>query len=104
MNPADMTAQTLINLPLGEHASTLFLSVPHAVELVRRKGLVTCLRGIADAIRADFLRWPEFDKSARVAAHSAQGVIELIPVAMASATASSRSTATLTTTAWVCTP
>ena len=99
MNPADMTAQTLINLPLGQLASTLLLSVPHAVELVRRKGLVTCLRGIADAIRADFLRWPEFDKSARVAAHSAQGVIELIPVAMASATASSRSTATLTTTA-----
>ena len=63
-----MTVQSHINRPLGEHASTLFLSVPHAVELVRRKGLVTCLRGIADAVRADFLRWPEFDKSARVAA------------------------------------
>ena len=51
---------------------------------MRRKGLVTCLRGIAEAIRADFLGWPEFDKTARVAAHSAhsaQGVIELIPVA-----------------------
>ena len=76
-----MTVQSHINRPLGEHVSTLFLSVPHAVELVRRKGLVTCLRGIADAIRADFLRCPEFDKSARVAAHSAQGVIELMPVA-----------------------
>ena len=79
-----MTVQSHINRPLGEHASTLFLSVPHAVELVRRKGLVTCLRGIAPAIRDDFLRWPEFDKTARVAAHSAhsaQGVIELIPVA-----------------------
>lgn len=102
-----MTVQSHINRPLGEHASTLFLSVPHAVELVRRKGLATCLRGIAPAIRDDFLRWPEFDKTARVAAHSAhsaQGVIELIPVAMASATASSTSTATLTTTAWVCPP
>ena len=79
-----MTVQSHINRPLGEHASTLFLSVPHAVELVRRKGLATCLRGIAPAIRDDFLRWPEFDKTARVAAHSAhsaQGVIELIPVA-----------------------
>ena len=46
-----MTVQSHINRPLGEHASTLFLSVPHAVELVRRKDLVTCLRGIADAIR-----------------------------------------------------
>ncbi len=99
-----MTVQSHINRPLGEHVSTLFLSVPHAVELVRRKGLVTCLRGIADAIRADFLRCPEFDKSARVAAHSAQGVIELIPVAMASATASSTSTATFSPGAWVCPP
>ena len=32
-------------------------------------------------IEADFLRWPEFDKTARVASHSAHGVIELMPVA-----------------------
>ncbi|QTD46862.1 ornithine cyclodeaminase [Ottowia testudinis] len=70
----------LINPPAAEDG-TLFLSVEHAIDLVRRKGVITCLRGIAQAIRADFLRWPEFDKSARVAAHSAQGVIELMPVA-----------------------
>jgi ornithine cyclodeaminase len=33
------------------------------------------------AIEADFRRWPEFDKVARVASHSKAGVIELMPVA-----------------------
>lgn len=51
-----------------------------AVALVRRKGLKTCIAGIADNIRADFLRWLDFHKSARVANHSAEGVIELMPI------------------------
>ncbi|WP_269465805.1 hypothetical protein [Vibrio natriegens] len=32
-------------------------------------------------IEQDFLRWKDFDKSARLAAHSDIGVIELMPVA-----------------------
>ena len=60
---------------------TLFLSAPDAVELVRRKGLTHCITAIADHIHADFLRWPDFDKSARVAHHSRDGVIELMPIA-----------------------
>jgi ornithine cyclodeaminase len=36
---------------------------------------------VAQRIEADFRRWPEFDKTARVASHSADGVIELMPVA-----------------------
>ncbi len=39
------------------------------------------LREIATAIEEDFLRWQEFDKSPRVANHSENGVIELMPVA-----------------------
>jgi ornithine cyclodeaminase len=35
---------------------------------------------MAKNIRADFLRWPDFDKSARVANHSKEGVIELMPI------------------------
>ena len=62
-------------------ASTLYLSAPEAVELVRRKGLAACLSGIADCITEDFLRWEQFDKSARVASHSQDGVIELMPIA-----------------------
>lgn len=48
---------------------------------MQRKGIEPCLRGIADYIHADFLRWGAFDKSARVASHSRDGVIELMPIA-----------------------
>jgi ornithine cyclodeaminase len=60
---------------------TLFLSAPDVAGIVRRKGLKACLSGIADNIHADFLRWESFDKTARVAAHSSVGVIELMPIA-----------------------
>ncbi|WP_342620460.1 ornithine cyclodeaminase [Rhodoferax sp. GW822-FHT02A01] len=60
--------------------ATLFLSAPEMVRLIRRKGLQQCLVGISDNIRDDFLRWSDFDKSARVANHSAEGVIELMPI------------------------
>jgi len=36
---------------------------------------------VAERIERDFLRWSEFDKSARVACHSRDGVIELMPIA-----------------------
>jgi ornithine cyclodeaminase len=81
--PAEMTMQ---NNDLTQfHADgTLYLSAPQAAELIRRKGLATCLSAMADNIRDDFRRWPEFDKTARVASHSKDGVIELMPVADAS--------------------
>ena len=60
---------------------TLYLGAAEAAELVRRVGLTACFTQLADHLRADFLRWPEFDKTARVAAHSPVGVIELMPVA-----------------------
>ena len=61
--------------------STLYLSAPDVVALVQRKGIEQCLRGIADNIHADFLRWSAFDKTARLASHSRDGVIELMPIA-----------------------
>ncbi|EHL24601.1 ornithine cyclodeaminase [Acidovorax sp. NO-1] len=61
--------------------STLYLSAPDVIALVQRKGIEQCLRGIADNIHADFLRWSAFDKTARVASHSRDGVIELMPIA-----------------------
>ncbi|QIL80641.1 ornithine cyclodeaminase [Diaphorobacter sp. HDW4A] len=60
---------------------TEFLSASNAAQLVARTGVVECLRLMADAIEADFARWQDFDKSARVGAHSEHGVIELMPVA-----------------------
>ena len=61
-------------------AHTLYLSAPAAIELVRRQGVAACIAGIAENIRADFRRWPAFDKCARVGNHGEQGVIELMPV------------------------
>lgn len=67
---------------LPRHASeTDFLSASDAVRLIVRVGITEVLRAMADAIEADFKRWNDFDKSARTAAHSAKGVIELMPVA-----------------------
>ena len=60
---------------------TLYLGVPHMVQLVRKTGLSACIAGVARRIEADYRRWHEFDKSARVACHSDEGVIELMPIA-----------------------
>jgi ornithine cyclodeaminase len=60
---------------------TLFLSAPDVAGIVCRKGLKASLAAIADNIHADFLRWESFNKTARVAAHSSVGVIELMPIA-----------------------
>jgi ornithine cyclodeaminase len=60
---------------------TRYLSVQDLVDLVRRKGLSACLAGVAARIEAEFLRWEQFDKSARLAFHSADGVVELMPIA-----------------------
>ncbi|MGP6175913.1 ornithine cyclodeaminase [Microbacterium sp. A196] len=57
-----------------------FVDVPGMQRWVRMTGLEAAITGIAAAIEADFLRWPEFDKSARVANHSEVGVIELMPI------------------------
>jgi ornithine cyclodeaminase len=62
---------------------TLFLSASDITHIVACKGLAACLAGMADYIRDDFLRWPDFEKSARTASHSPDGVIELMPVANA---------------------
>jgi ornithine cyclodeaminase len=63
---------------------TLFLSAPEMAELVKRKGVQYCLDTLASYIEADFARWPDFNKSARVASHSKDGVIELMPISDAS--------------------
>ena len=65
----------------AHYPHTLYLSAGDMVRLVQRKGLAACIAGVARRIEADFRRWHAFDKSARVACHSAQGVIELMPIA-----------------------
>ena len=60
---------------------TRFIDVPALSHLVQKVGVTRFLAELADTLRDDFLRWEAFDKSARVASHSALGVIELMPVA-----------------------
>jgi ornithine cyclodeaminase len=73
-----MNASTL---PVRPQAHTLFLSATDAAQLVRTVGIATCLHGLLDTLHADFLRWHDFQKCARLANHSCDGVIELMPVA-----------------------
>lgn len=68
-------------MPATQHPSTLYVDADAMASLVRRKGLAACIAGVAARIAADFRRWHDFDKTARVAARSASGVIELMPVA-----------------------
>ena len=63
---------------------TWFVDVPAMAALVETVGLPRFIGELADEIEADFKRWPRFQMSARVASHSAIGVIELMPIAGAS--------------------
>ncbi|SDW69504.1 ornithine cyclodeaminase [Litoreibacter albidus] len=56
-----------------------FVSVDNMMKLVNKIGPAQMIAEIADYIEADFKRWELFDKTPRVAAHSEEGVIELMP-------------------------
>jgi ornithine cyclodeaminase len=56
-----------------------FVSVDHMMKLVHKIGIEQFLSDLAVYIEQDFLRWDLFDKTPRVASHSAEGVIELMP-------------------------
>ena len=56
-----------------------FIGVRELVELLRTIGVEEFLATLIRYTRDDFLRWPQFEKSPRVASHSANGVIELMP-------------------------
>jgi ornithine cyclodeaminase len=56
-----------------------FIGVSRVRELLSRRGAARFIEELAAEIQADFLRWDNFDKSARHATHSRVGVIELMP-------------------------
>jgi len=60
---------------------TTVLSTHDVARITRELGLARCLKRLLGYLEADFRRWPEFDKTPRVAAHSSSGVIELMPIA-----------------------
>ncbi len=63
----------------SEKAYVPFVSVDHMMKLVHHIGMEPMLRGLAEYIEADFRRWNLFDKTPRIASHSEEGVIELMP-------------------------
>lgn len=60
---------------------TRFLSAECAARMIKHKGLAVCLERMAAYLVEDYRRWREFDKTPRVASHSSDGVIELMPIA-----------------------
>lgn len=58
---------------------TRYIDVNDIQKLVTAIGTETFMTALAEYIRADYLRWNEFEKSARTANHFPGGVIELMP-------------------------
>jgi ornithine cyclodeaminase len=59
---------------------TRYIDIHDIAKLVAQIGIEPLIAQLAQYVRADFLRWPEFEKSPRTANHSDIGVIELMPI------------------------
>lgn len=68
-----------MSLPPSKKALVPFVSVDHMMQLIHHTGLTQMIIGLSEYIESDFKRWELFDKTPRVANHSAEGVIELMP-------------------------
>src|SRR5687768_7010714 len=62
-----------------ETAMVDYIGVSDIQRLVHRVGTGEFIERLAREIEADYRRWSEFEKSARLASHSPVGVIELMP-------------------------
>lgn len=70
---------THVNLSPSKLAMVPFVSVDNMMKIVNTIGASKMIAEIADYVEADFVRWDQFDKTPRIAAHSDEGVIELMP-------------------------
>src|SRR5579872_4608933 len=57
-----------------------YIGVATLEALIAEMGVAPFIEALAAEIEADYRRWNNFDKSARLASHSAVGVIELMPI------------------------
>lgn len=57
-----------------------FISVSQIIEIIQQEGISKLISGLVEYLEQDFARWLDFDKSPRFAAHSPEGVIELMPI------------------------
>ena len=69
----------MTDLSPSSKALVPFVSVHNMMQLIHHIGIEPMLVGLGDYIEADFRRWELFDKTPRVASHSENGVIELMP-------------------------
>ena len=63
----------------SQKALVPFVSVDQMMQLINHTGLIQMMIGLSEYIETDFKRWELFDKTPRVASHSTEGVIELMP-------------------------
>ena len=56
-----------------------FVSVDDMMKIILDLGVENMMLGICEYLEEDFKRWELFDKTPRVASHSSDGVIELMP-------------------------
>ncbi len=73
------TATTSFNLAPSALAMVPFVSVENMMRIVNTLGPANAMQQMSQYIESDFARWDQFDKTPRVAAHSREGVIELMP-------------------------
>ncbi|WP_084079035.1 ornithine cyclodeaminase [Demequina sp. NBRC 110057] len=59
----------------------MLVDVPRMASWISYVGPEAAIEGIRSRLEADYRRWPDFDKTPRIAAHSPLGVIELMPIA-----------------------
>ena len=57
-----------------------FVGVSDMMKLLQQVGTENFIVGLVEYLEQDYLRWQSFDKSPRFAAHSTDGVIELMPI------------------------
>ncbi|WP_033406453.1 ornithine cyclodeaminase [Kiloniella laminariae] len=63
----------------GQQNQVPFVSVEHMTKIILAQGIETFLSELTGYIEDDYKRWMLFDKTPRVASHSQEGVVELMP-------------------------
>jgi len=63
-----------------ESGTIRYVGIGEMCQLVRSLGVESVLSSLAGYIRDDYVRWNDFGKSSRLATHSPNGVIELMPI------------------------
>ena len=76
---ASAATKTPHNPDPSQLALVPFVSVDSMMKIINTIGAEEMIAELAGYIKDDFLRWESFDKTPRVASHSEEGVIELMP-------------------------